>query len=221
MACPCCNNALLCGTCSVSSTLYGTITTASGAPFRDIIFSSSGLRGVLTEPMPDSFEMVYAPAGSASNDVPCGPACANVPPPGCPGYSPPPGGQFPLAAWRSTDRFCYSELDVFETLQTGRTSAPYTFNCSGGVASLAVSAHTMGMTEYLNTFGSLCQFLTLSPCTGVVVGSVPGRTIFASFNLSIQSCDPFLAVGVVAAGTHGLNPFRGFFAEDFTITVTE
>lgn len=226
MACPCCNRAG-CGNCLVPKTLYGTITTANGTPFKDTVFGTAGvapLPSSKTE-LPDSFELVFNAPGTPYNPQPvtCGPQCVTETPVcGALASADLTTSQgepvlVPFAQWRSTSQSCSSVLIPYDDFRAGRTYAPYVFACDY----LQIVAHTRDMDYWLNSFGSVCQSLFFNNCRSIPVGSIAGGSVIVQLGLLRQSCSPFVATASFTAGGIGSGPFRGFFSEDFTVTITE
>lgn len=220
MACPCCDtsNIVDCFGClfDKTKTLYLTISTSSGAPFKNTVTTFNGKP--IISLLPDTASLVYRAPPQLFGDELCGPACAAAPTAECPtlvthsetsSYSP---------RWYSTERECVSSFFRYTTLQTGTLIPVYALNCNV----LTVFSYSMTVRQAIaqNVVDNFCVRQSLPDCDVVAnVGS--GINVIASFTVPIRSCNPLLLQSsLFPAGEYG-GFFGGLFNDPFVVTITE
>lgn len=217
MTCPCCNNIVDCFGCFIEKkTLSVTISTASGAPFKDTVTSLGGAPVISLLPSADS--LVYLSPPQLFGNSLCGPACANLETQICPSSYPHQETSAYQPKWYSSARECVSSFVRYTTYQTGELLPVYALNCN----SFEVFAYTLTARQALqqNLVGGTCPYFDVPNCD--VTANVGFVSNFrATFQLGFVSCNPLLMIGNIASGRYGPSGFAGLFTQDFTVTVTE
>jgi hypothetical protein len=249
MVCPCCVPGIqscrffidgTLDTCDlvVPETLYGTVTTSSGAPIKDIIIRTpfeQPFRYPLHD-VPDTFELNLVRAGTVitlPTGYPCLAGVSSIPE--CPDGIP--------------SNCADLTATPFADIWLGDRIRPSARTCrlsdAGDIAILG-TVWSMSVFRGGNPPGSLCTLQASLQATMTTIGEVPPsifdflceHTIatqycagapfaFASFipiNLAVQSCFPFVArSGLLPAGT--MQPLlferRGWTLDSFFVTITE